>query len=70
MSFRHTVMCMAESHIDSLLTPSQVAKNWGVSVRTVQRYIADGRLTAIRLPGGQYRVRPDHAEEALAEASA
>lgn len=70
MSFRLTVANMAESHTDSLLTPSQVAKNWGVSLRTVQRYIADGRLKAVRLPGGYYRVHPEDAAAAIAEASA
>ncbi|WP_371934613.1 helix-turn-helix domain-containing protein [Mycobacterium sp. TY815] len=69
MSLRHTVKSMAESHIDSLLTPSQVAKNWGISLRTVQRYIADGRLKAVKLPGGYYRVHPADARAAL-EASA
>lgn len=60
---------MSESHNDSLLTPSQVAKNWGVSLRTVQRYIADGRLKAVRLPGGYYRVHPDDAKAAVEAAS-
>lgn len=77
MSFRLTVRCMAESHIegvqespdDAYLTPSQVAQRWSVSLRTVQRYIADGRLRAIKLPGGYYRVRPADADAAV-EASA
>ena len=32
-----------------LLTVYQVAENWRVSVRTVRRMIADGRLPIIRL---------------------
>ena len=32
-----------------LLTVHQVAENWRVSVRTVRRMIADGRLPIIRL---------------------
>lgn len=69
MAYRLTVSVMAESHNDSLLTPTQVAKSWGVSLRTVQRYIADGRLKAVRLPGGYYRVRQEDLDAAI-EASA
>ena len=71
---------MAKSHIDaetptppiSYLTPAQVADLWKVSLRTVQRYIAEGKLAAIRLPGGQYRIDPAVAQAAIqpAEASA
>ncbi|WP_177246872.1 helix-turn-helix domain-containing protein [Mycobacterium malmoense] len=61
---------MAPEHIPTYLTPPQVARNWGVSVRTVYRYIASGRLKAIRLPGGQFRVRLQDAEAAIVEASA
>lgn len=60
---------MSPEHIPPYLTPPQVARNWGVSVRTVYRYIADGRLKAIRLPGGQFRVRPEDAEAAIKAAS-
>lgn len=61
---------MAKTHNDGLLTPAQVAAKWKVSVRTVQRYIAEGQLKAVRLPGGQYRIRPEDADAAVAEASA
>jgi excisionase family DNA binding protein len=60
---------MAKSHNDGLLTPSQVADLWQVSLRTVQRYIAEGKLKAIRLPGGQYRVNPSDADAAIEQAS-
>jgi excisionase family DNA binding protein len=40
---------------DAELTPRQVADELGVTVRTVQRWIADGRLTAQRV-GGRLRV--------------
>lgn len=60
---------MAKSHTNGLLTPAQVAEIWQVSLRTVQRYIQDGRLKAIKLPGGYYRVRPEDADAAV-EASA
>ena len=46
---------------DELLTSAQVAKMWRTSSRTVQRYIADGKLTGVRLPGGHYRIHRDIA---------
>lgn len=68
----NTIRCisMAPEHTPDLLTPPQVAQKWGVSVRTVYRYIADRRLKALRLPGGQYRIHPDDARAALEQASA
>jgi len=61
---------MAQEHNSpEFLTPPQVAQLWKVSTRTVYRYIAEGRLRAIRLPGGQYRIRPADADAAI-EASA
>ncbi len=39
------------------LTPREVAERLGVTARTVQRWIADGRLPAHRV-GGRHRVRP------------
>jgi predicted site-specific integrase-resolvase len=33
-----------------------------VSVRSVQRYISDGKLKALRLPGGRYRIRVEDAD--------
>lgn len=61
---------MAKSHTEGVLTVAEVAELWGISSRTVQRYIADGRLKAIRLPGGHRRVRPEDAEAALAASGA
>ncbi len=40
---------------DETLTPRQVAEELGVTVRTVQRWVADGRLPASRV-GGRVRV--------------
>jgi acetyl-CoA/propionyl-CoA carboxylase biotin carboxyl carrier protein len=40
---------------DETLTPRQVAEELGVTVRTVQRWVADGRLPAVRV-GGRVRV--------------
>ena len=50
---------------DELLTPSQIAAEWHVSVRTIQRYIANGQIKALRLPSGFARVRRSDAEAAL-----
>ncbi|WP_319456923.1 MULTISPECIES: helix-turn-helix domain-containing protein [unclassified Mycobacterium] len=60
---------MAESHTDGFLTPAQLADKWQISLRTVHRYLAEGRVKSIKLPGGQYRIRPEDAEAAI-EASA
>jgi acetyl-CoA/propionyl-CoA carboxylase biotin carboxyl carrier protein len=40
---------------DETLTPRQVAEELGVTVRTVQRWVADGRLPAMRV-GGRVRL--------------
>ncbi len=43
---------------DALLSPQQVAEIMGVTDRTVLRYIEDGVLPAVRLPGGRlWRIR-------------
>lgn len=54
---------------DEILTPSQVAAEWHVSVRTIQRYIANGQLKATRLPSGYARIRRSDAEAALKQAA-
>ena len=38
-------------------TVSEAAKVMNVCVETMRRYIADGRLHALKLPGGHYRIR-------------
>jgi excisionase family DNA binding protein len=48
-----------------MLWPSEVARIWHVSLRTVQHYAADGKLPAARLPGGHYRIHPDDASAVL-----
>lgn len=55
---------------DEVLTTGQVAKEWHVSIRTVQRYIANGQIKAMRLPSGHTRVRRSDAELALNPAAA
>jgi excisionase family DNA binding protein len=36
---------------------SEVAKVMNVCVETIRRYIADGKLPALKLPGGHYRIK-------------
>lgn len=70
MSQRHTVIAMPQRHDqDDLLTPSQIAAEWHVSTRTVQRYIAKGLIKATRLPSGYARIRRSDAEAALSRAA-
>ncbi|HLK40405.1 MAG TPA: helix-turn-helix domain-containing protein [Polyangiaceae bacterium] len=40
-----------------LVRPSQLARFWGLHPRTVQTWIHQGRLAAIRSPGNHFRVR-------------
>ena len=37
-------------------TVAEAAKVVNVCVETIRRYIADGRLRALKLPGGHYRI--------------
>jgi excisionase family DNA binding protein len=53
---------------DAALTPSQVAEELGVTVRTVQRWIAGGRLPADRI-GGRMRVSRSSLSAVVDEAS-
>jgi excisionase family DNA binding protein len=50
---------------DELLTVAQVARRWHVSIRTVHRWIEEGKLKAVRLPNGRYRIRAVDARAAL-----
>lgn len=55
---------------DEYLTAPEVAAIFKVHLRTVQRYIASGKLRATRLPGGrEYRIRRADAEAALTTAA-
>lgn len=66
MTFWHSVLIMPKRNdTDEILTTSQIAAEWHVSTRTVQRYIQNGQLRAIRLPSGRTRVRRSDAEAAL-----
>jgi excisionase family DNA binding protein len=50
---------------ERLLTPTEVAAMWHVSPRTIQRYISTGKLSAVRLPSGHYRIRQSDAQAVL-----
>jgi excisionase family DNA binding protein len=51
-----------------LLTTAEVADLFGVHPKTVRRWAQDGRLPAIRNPGGQFGFRRDDVEKALGNA--
>ena len=42
---------------DRHVSPSYLADYWGVHINTIDRDIRKGALPAVRLPGGQFRVR-------------
>jgi excisionase family DNA binding protein len=42
-----------------LLRISELARFWELHPRTVQSWINEGRLRAVRTPGNQYRLRPE-----------
>lgn len=49
-----------------LVSSIELAKELGVSHRSVQRWIKDGKITwEHRTPGGHYRFDPDKVREAL-----
>ena len=50
---------------EELLTVAEVAKRLRVRQETVRRYIKDGSLKALTLPGGDYRVRESDVEALL-----
>ncbi len=50
---------------DEILTPQEAAARYKVSVRTIQRLVADGRVPALRV-GAQVRLRVADLEAAFA----
>jgi excisionase family DNA binding protein len=53
--------------VTRLLTARQVADLFGISTETILRWQREGKLPAIRLPGGAIRFREDEVEEWLRE---
>ena len=51
--------------MQKLLTVAQVAERLNCRKETVRRYIAEGRLPALQIVGGYYRVRPEDLERFL-----
>lgn len=51
--------------IDKLLSPEEASAALGVSVRTLTRYVKDGRLTVKRTPGGHRRFDPEEVAALL-----
>lgn len=47
------------------ITIAQVAEQYGMSTRTVRRYIADGRLTAYRIGPRMIRLDADQVRQQL-----
>jgi excisionase family DNA binding protein len=45
----------------ALLRPSELARIWELHPKTVNLWIREGKLPALRTPGAQYRVRTDDA---------
>ena len=50
---------------EALLTPGEVARMFRVDPKTVGRWARQGRLTAIRTPGGDRRYRAAEVREFL-----
>ena len=53
----------------SYLTVAEVARRYRTTPRTVQRWIREGRLRAVRLPGGRGRYRINETDLAVIEAA-
>lgn len=51
-----------------LMTPEQVAEVFQVQIRTVQKWVREGRLKGVRTPTNGIRIRREDLEALLAEA--
>lgn len=59
---------MQDTSQDTMMTTSDVADRCGVSTKTVRRWIHEGNLDAVKLPGnGHYRVDPDALQAFLGD---
>jgi excisionase family DNA binding protein len=59
---------MKTSDTPALLTPAEVARLFSCDAKTVTRWVKDGKLTAIKTPGGHRRLSA--AQPLIAEALA
>jgi len=50
-----------------LLSPSEVARLFGVQPQSIVRWTNAGRLTAVKTPGGHRRYRREDVDRLLAE---
>ena len=57
--------CGAMATPSDLLTASQAAEAWGVSVHTVRRWARDEKVTTIVLPSGRRRYRRSDVENII-----
>jgi excisionase family DNA binding protein len=51
---------------EQLMSPGEVARALGVDSRTVARWTREGRIAAIRTPGGERRYRRADVDEQIA----
>lgn len=56
---------LEEQHVDSLLTPAEVAALFRVNPKTVTRWARAGKITAIRTLGGHRRYRATEIQRCL-----
>ncbi|WP_374243754.1 MerR family DNA-binding transcriptional regulator [Mycobacterium sp. CnD-18-1] len=54
------------THSEERIAIGEVAKRFGVTVGTVRNWERQGRITAVRTPGGQRRFRRSDIESLLA----
>lgn len=67
---RFTFTDRQESTLDRLLTTSEAARRLGIDGSTMRRYVAAGRVPAIRTPGGHARLRAVDVDRLAAQAVA
>ena len=60
---------VAEDMRDEILTPGEVAKMFGVDVKTVTRWVEDGKMDCFRTLGGHRRFYRSDVEKLREERS-
>jgi len=48
--------------MEKMYKPSELAQELNVSIQTVHRWIGEGKLKAIRLPSGTYRIKEEEVK--------